>query len=162
MILPFSKQKLIELTTYWNDRVPYQYGSKAYPIQDELPRRLDCSGFFRAAAWHQWNLAHKTGAIANYWEDLGLPDGSQAILEWLQKKGFQEIETLHVHVPDADTVAFVLPADASHDGIGHIGFIDVAAARTMECYGSHGVGFRDIENLPWLESCHFFVWSETL
>lgn len=138
---PISLSKLLsDAAQLERQGVTYKLGAKAHALSVPLSsiERLDCSGYIRYA------LFRATGGA------LIVPDGSQNIREWAENAGLHKV----AHYSDCNKyltaarlfICFIKPGANSAGSIGHcwlVGQFDGdAAAETLECCGSLGVGSR--------------------
>lgn len=127
-----------EIALFLEDQgVRYVFGGKDFALLHGRPddlesiTGLDCSAKVGVDFWHM------TGGEVNL-EDRN----SQAQGAWAAASGFKPSTPEDATNLLGHLYLFMLPSGASHDGIGHVGF--VRNCWTAESYGHHGPGTR-----PW-------------
>jgi hypothetical protein len=124
-----DESKPFEIATYLESRgVAYGLGAKDPSLTDlDDFTQIDCSGFRDVVLYHMarldWGVGQYNSQYVEPWIDAGL------------KESTPDDVTGSPHL-----YLFMLPAEASSDGIGHTGF--VSSSVTAESYGHHGPGSR--------------------
>ena len=130
--------------------VPYVFGGKVQDMSEPIDEvgPVDCSGFTGLCMWHMTEGAVKLEGKNS--QDQGA---------WAAEQGFKEDSPEDATNMDGHLYLFMLPSDASSDGIGHVGFVRNSV--TAESYGGHGPGSRpwgpDSPSWGWQEHCKTWV-----
>lgn len=136
MITPVSLSKLLAYHQLGEEAgIDYSLGAK--PAFEKTPDQIrvsDCSG------WSRYLLYHATDHA------LVLPEGSAEQHEWCDSKGLHKVtyaNAVQYGSPSRLFICFIVP-ETQPDGIGHVWMLHGQGeqARTVECYGGHGVGSR--------------------
>jgi hypothetical protein len=115
--------------------IGYLLGAK--PAMDKVPAQIkvsDCSGWSRYLVYHASQ------------HQLLLPEGSVQQHEWADRNGLHPVsfaDAVKYGSVSRLFLCFIVP-ETQPDKIGHVYMLHGCGekARTMECYGGHGVGSR--------------------